>query len=240
MPTGPLVVRLLPQVARYATRLLNRRSQRSGALSLGRFYGPYSSRALERSVLRRYTQRRWNWNRTTIPLYGSPKVLGPAVGVIVPGTTRFAWENPLELPQYTPQFTFGPPRGYSRYDRRRIPHPAYELAIRTAPPRTGGRTPGPPPEEHRRRHDTKFNFGYNRLLRLVNRTYGSADEYLELLHAFQSNIASGPFAVATALAVNEAVDRKYGWRAQFLKKNVYQSGYWNLPVGYDALSRLWR
>ncbi len=95
-----------------------------------------------------------------------------------------------------------------------------------------------PPEWNRRRHDQKTDYGYNRLLGFINRTYGSSSEYLEFLTAFQNNPEFMQFV--TALGLNQAVDRYYGERANWLKQNVYSSQHWRLPVGYDALSRLWR
>ncbi len=120
-----------------------------------------------------------------------------------------------------------------------MPVPAYEMLIRSAPTRFGGRTRGPAPEQYRRRHDAKLDFGYNRLLGFINRTYGNYDEYVEFLHAWQQNFMYGPIAVATALGLNEATDRAFGWRAKQLKKG-YRAVDWRFPVGFDTLSRIWR
>lgn len=99
-------------------------------------------------------------------------------------------------------------------------------------------SPRKPPEGSRRRHDSKVPGAYNRLLAFTNRTYGPISEYGDFVSAFYGN-AGDSFAIATALALENAIDYAYGSRARFLKTHVYGT-YWNLPIGYDALSRLWR
>lgn len=171
-------------------------------------------------------------------MYGFPRIGIGALPLTLPANLRFQWENPGDLPRSTPQITFRPTRNRYLYDQYGIPLPQSEMHVRTAPQRFGGRTRGPPPEEHRRRKDAKLDIGYNRVLRLINRTYGRASEYLEFQHAFQHNETA--YEIATALAINEAIDHSYGARGRFLRDEVYRSGYWHLPVGYDTLSRLWR
>lgn len=113
-----------------------------------------------------------------------------------------------------------------------------EMHLRVAPYRAEGPS-GPRPESSRRRKDAKLNFGFNRLYQLVSRVYGPYTEYLDFLSAFQNNYS--PLQTATALAMNEAIDRAYGAEAQYLKKNIYQNpDIWRLPVGFGVLSRLWR
>ena len=79
-----------------------------------------------------------------------------------------------------------------------------------------------------------------RMLSLINRTYGPYSEWLDLQDAFRNNWQYGAGSIATALAFNEAVDRSYGARARLLKRSVYSKSWYRLPVGYDALSNLWR
>lgn len=237
---APLTIFLPRALSRYATRLLRNASRTSRPIGLGRYTPSYRSPASSASELGRYSQRRHDWNRTTIPLYGSPRVNIPVAPVLVPGRIQFEWENAHELPLNLPNISFRPPRSSRRYAAIQAPTPQYEMLLRVPPRRFAGAS-RLPPEPNRRRHDAKLNFGLNRLYRLMHRTYGNYTEYMEFLHAFQNNWQAGPLAVATALSLNEGIDRAYGARGRFLRDRIYRDpDLWQLPVGYDTLSRLWR
>ena len=239
MPAPALSIWLPRYLIPYASRLFATQRGRSGPLlRMGRFTPTLSSayRASSYSVVGRYSRARHNWNRIKIPLYGSPLVNIPGQRVLVPAGTQFVWSNPDELYEDLPQISFRPMRGTAAYGRLSLPSPGYEMVVRKPPARGYGRKR---PEATRRRKDAKLDFGINRLYALVNRTYGRADEYLDFISAFQNNRT--PLAVATQLAINEAVDYSYGARAQALRKNIYSNpDYWRLPVGFDVISRIWR
>lgn len=91
------------------------------------------------------------------------------------------------------------------------------------------------PEGNRRRFDSKpGGRAWRRVLAVVNRTYGEADEYNDLIEAFTLNVGN-PFAIASAITVNQIVDSAFGIRSRLLRRHVYSSGYWPFPYGYDTL-----
>ena len=164
---------------------------------------------------------------TTIPLYGSPKLNIPSTVVYVPKdlTFRFEDENPANYPDWQPHMSIRPFRG-----PRTATSPDYLAKLRSHTSKRSG-----PPEESRRRQDQKVPAGYRRLLSVINRTYGEYDEYVEFNDAFQNN-AGDPYAILTALALNEVTDRMYGGRARALRKYVYANPLYRLPVGIDTLT----
>lgn len=89
------------------------------------------------------------------------------------------------------------------------------------------------PETNRRRHDQKVP-GFIDQYYALQRAAHSPDEYIEILSAFQNN-PGDPFKIATALAINNAVDYAYGTRAQLLKSNVYKQSWYRLPAGLDTI-----
>lgn len=232
------------ELAPLASRLLRQQFRRSAPIDLGvyrstglitryRGYNPLDARGL-------YSGRHV-WNRVRIPQYGSLTRNIPVTEIIVPAGTQFLYRNEHDLPTHLPVFKMAPTRAVGLYERAGLPVPDLELQIAEPPPRgrglgRGGN--GPPPEAFRRRHDSKVPYGYRRLLAMLNRTYGPISEYLEISRAIDS--ARNPLELSTLLALNQAVDIAYGRRSQWLKKNVYNSQEWTLPVGYDTLSRLWR
>ena len=179
-------------------------------------------------------RRRYDWRRRTVPLYGSFGSNIPSSRVIVPASIRFAWDNPDELYPHLPQFKFAPARAVHRYSAAGLPQPAWEMQV-SWPPTSGGTRP---PEWQRRRHDSKVPGFYNRLLALISQTYGRLSEFGDLSSAILQNLGS-PLAIASAVALEHAVDVAYGSRARFLKEHIY-GRYYHLPVGIDTLSRLWR
>ncbi len=235
---APIWINIPLRYVNRARRLLGRQSRTSRTLPLGpytdafrRHYWDYN-----RSVGHSQYPGRHTWSRVKIPLYGTAGLSIPVAPVLVPGNIRFAWENPNELPAYTPQFSFRPPRNTQRYIQAGIQPPPYEMVVRVS--RAGG--PGrPPPEINRRRKDAKIHWGINRIYTLLNRYYGPYTEWAEAAALFEANFHD-PGALTTALAVNAAVERSFGARARLLKKHVYSQDFYNLPVGYDTISRLWR
>ncbi len=229
-------------IARLAARLYATRSRTSGTLLLPRYSAPRIfahsarySRAYRSSARRSQSGSRHSWSRTTLPVYGSVVQPIGAQRLIVPAGLNFAFENQNDLPAYLPRINFATPRSNAFFGGRGMPMPDYQMQVSHPPSAPGGR----PPDENRRRRDSKVPFFYNRFLSIVNRTYGPYSEFMEFMHAL--NFSRGnPVAFATAMATNQAIDRYYGARAQALKRHVYSTKYWNLPVGYDALSRLWR
>lgn len=168
-----------------------------------------------------------------LPMYGAPRLPIPSVTVDVPGHIGFEWENQEDTPVILPQVSLEPSRRHTglveRLQSRKMPVPATVMVYKPPSQR----------EPNRRRQDQKVPGFYSRALALVNRTYGPVSEYLEVLHAFQQN-PSDLDALVTALALNQAYDYQVGRQQRFLKETVYRSGYWPFPVGYSALSRLWR
>lgn len=175
---------------------------------------------------------RWDWKRKRYPIYTDAGFLADSVTVDVPNAMRFRFSSnvPHRMPQVMIART-GPssPTG-RRASLKGLPRPSMVMSV-TYPPQHKR------PEENRRRKDQKVPGFYERGLQLVNRTWGPVSEGLEVYHAFSNNPANMD-AVVTALAINEAVDRAYGYRAELLRR-FYRSGYWPFPVGYDMLSRLW-
>lgn len=230
-----LRVFLDPRVRSLANRLLRRSLRTSRPISLGR-YDPRLLRSFPGygySVRPGYRVPRAQ-NTILLPVYGSQSLITRAKPVTVPGTIRFAWENPHELPQYLPSLTLRPTRNIGKYKSARLPVPLSELSLRAGGIPPSGRFR---PEFNRRRQDAKLNIGYNRLLRFVNQTYGNYTELLELWDAIGRN--QGLLNIGTALALNQAVDVAYGARAGYLRDHLYRDN-WRLPVGFDTLSRLWR
>lgn len=122
------------------------------------------------------------------------------------------------------------------YDREGLPIPDREFAWAIAPPRAGG-PGGLPPEMNRRRRDMKVPGWYMAGLMAVNKTYGRLSEYGDLAVAVKT--ANTPLQLLGNLALSEAVDRAYGYRAKKLREKLYSKPYYRLPVGVDMLSRLW-
>lgn len=235
--TAPaLTIRLAPHIARLFTQLFGIPLRRSALrqATQGNFRNNFPASIASVAMGRGRT--RHNWQRTKVPVYGTATQTIPAVNVIVPAGLTFPWLNPLEIPNATPQISLRPTRNVGIYQRNNIPTPEMELILRNPPGRTGGRTPGPPPEPHRRRNDQKATYGFNRIQQFRHRLYDTPSELLELWHAITQN--SGLYAIATALAANEAVDYAYGGRARALRDHVYHSRYWKLPVGIDTLNSL--
>jgi len=112
----------------------------------------------------------------------------------------------------------------------------HELIVSNAPP---SHLLKRRPERHRRRHDQKVPFLYNRALSLVNRTYGRYDEYAEVVDAYNNN-PNDPIGFLTAVGLNQATDAIYGKRAEILKKQVYNQSWYQLPIGLDAVQSLWQ
>lgn len=226
----------LPAALRsYAMRLLRSYAQTSRPLPLylprRRLLSTPRSPAFGYSARRRSYQNRHNWSRTVLPLYGFPRVNIPVTRVIVPAGLTFAMDKPdYELGQ----ISFRPSRSPGRYAQSPLGLPTIEMVRSIAPPRSGG--PGTtPPEQHRRRKDSKMPAGLRRLYRFMHDYYGRPSEFIELMHIFQNNFRHGPVQLATALAVNAAIERAYGERGNLLKK-AYQTKYWPFPVGYDTLN----
>ena len=67
-------------------------------------------------------------------------------------------------------------------------------------------------------------------------TYGEYTEAKEVAFAWNNTDNVSDFV--QALAVNEAIDRMYGARAQVVKHTINRP--LRLPVGIDALSTIWR
>ena len=232
-----IAVRLAPRVAAYVTRWLRTASPTS-RMPLGIFRSnSLDSRAYQTSVGLGRGYARHNWNRTRVPLYGSPTVNIPAVTVLVPARRMFEWLNEEYINVDLPNITFRPARNRALYNQHGIPLPDVEMQIRRPPLRGAGSRL--PPEYNRRRKDQKIPYGIRRIYTFMHKALDEPSEYLEFLTAYQQN-ANDPAAFATALAFNQAVDYSVGTRARLLKKHVYQSKHWNLPVGYDTLSRIWR
>lgn len=159
--------------------------------------------------------------------------------VTVPAALNFQWSNPRDLPDELPQISFRPPRNETKYHAIAAPVPAYEMLIRRPPARPGKQRIRD--EFNRRRHDAKPDFGFNRIYSLMHRALDNPSEYLDFLNTVDNNFQGGPTAIATALAFNEYIDYKYGIRARLLRKHIYQNPRrWQLPVGYDTISRIWR
>ena len=240
MPAPAFTIYLPQLVARAFQAWLRTQSGRSGTLRLGRFTqrSAFPSRASVSSAGRGYYRSRHNWSRTKLPVYGSTALSIPAVAVTVPAGLNFIWENPLDLPDALPQITLRPIRRIADYQNAGFPIPPYELISSIPLQRGYGRGPARP-EATRRRHDAKLDFGLNRLYVLANKTLHPITEFLEFQDAFRYN--NNPFAVATALAINQAMDVAAGTRGRLLRDKIYRNpDLWRLPVGYDTLSRIWR
>lgn len=182
-----------------------------------------------------------SWNRVKIPIYGSTDINTQFVTVPVPSAVRFNWTNPAVLPRSLPTLKIAPAREQYR-KRYALPQPKLELAATVQPLRPRGGVFLPARKRHettRRRQDSKLSHGYMRTLAFINRTYGEYDEYRQFADAVLQNRGDN-LAIATALGINEAVDYAYGARARALKRHIYEKDFYRLPVGIDALSRLWR
>lgn len=222
-----------------ARRLLSRPYYRSGRLTLPlgpTRRGPFTSfyRDWSPSVARASTAGRWQWNRGILPLYGLTDFNVPVEYVELPDIVEFTWDDPT--PSYLPQISFGQVRGPGRYLTQGMPIPDAELQL-TFPPGRGG--PPLPPEENRRRRDDKIPGWYGAALSVINRTYGELDEYGDVISAVRASGGS-PVGFLANIGFNEAVDRYYGSRAKYLRRHIYSQPFYRLPVGLDALSRLWR
>lgn len=174
-----------------------------------------------------------------LPLYGGERSGQRNVLVSVPvGADLFRgkieWDG---SPDVLPEISIGAPRAVGLYRSLGIPLPVAELSLARMPASRRD-------EASRRRNDLKFGeqFGaaqYRNALALVNRTYGTMDEYREVLTAYRLN-PDDPVAFLMANAMNQAVDWFFGQRASLLKKHVYSSRVYPLPVGIDMVSRLWQ
>ncbi len=236
MPAPALVIQLAPRIAAQFVRLFGGQYARSRSRRAiqGTFVNNYRVSLPSERLARRHT--RHDWQRTIVPVYGSPYLTIPAVSVIVPAGLSFPWSNPHAIPAETPQFSLRETRNQTKYLQANIPVPQLEFITRTPPQRAGGRTYGPPPERHRRRQDTKSTYGFNRIQQFRHRLYDSPSELLEFWHAISRNPTL--FGTATALAANEAVDYAYGGRARLLRDQVYRTEHWRLPVGIDTINSL--
>lgn len=225
------------RVAQYVTRYL-RGSSRSSAIRLRRgdlFTPAPFTRSIRPTSRQAFT---FSDDPARISLASVPTVwLVPtftAPGSYTPSDivdVSREWELPwTTYPGFTVESAVGiAPRS------RTYPELGYEIRSRIlAPP---GGTGGPMPEANRRRHDSKLWRWYGRYLAFLSKYYGPFTEAKEVADAFALN--PDLTGAVTALAVNEAVDRAYGWRAQRLKE-FYQSGYYKLPVGVDAIVGLYR
>lgn len=233
----PIPVWLPRWLAPWAERLLARSLRTSRRLSLGNFTPSLRYPYPALSTLGSHTRfaARYNWNRARLPLYGLQASGIPARRVVVPGSIIFEWDNPDAVWPVAPQITVAQPRARGLYRAAGLPLPPWEL-LASFPDISGSRRP---PEWSRRRFDSKVPQAYAQLLSFINRTYGRASEYWDAISAIYPNLGN-PLAMATALALNEAVDRAYGARAHFLKQKVYSQPYYTLPVGLDVISRFWR
>lgn len=173
-----------------------------------------------------------------LPLYGGVTLPRRSALVSVPLAHNFFPEVIWgDMPSVLPEISIGAPRAINLYQRLGIPLPAAELV-------SAHGTNLRPDEGSRRRIDVKFGerFGaaqYRNALALVNRTYGTIDEYREVLTAYHLN-PDDPMAFLVANAANQVVDFALGKRARVLKEHVYSSRYYPLPVGIDVVSRLWQ
>lgn len=176
---------------------------------------------------------RHDWRRKTLPLYGKHVLPISREPVELPKSLKFRFDDDENALRRNPELPAISLRPVAHRGDTRIPalgQGTYLLQARVNHPRR--------PEANRRRKDQKVPHFYRRGLRLYNRTFGEAGEYLEAIDAFR--YAKGdPALFLTGLAVNEAVDRIYGTRAKVYQK-LYDSGYWPFPVGISAMSRLWR
>lgn len=226
-----LAVRVAPAVARGFRALSARASANSAPIRLGRYTRFWEMRrrspvsaALDEAEERLDRLRLAQSSRLSATGFGVAPWQTPSEIVAVPGSLQFEWEN---APELMPSVSVVHRPLASSY------YPQGQWSVIQRPPDER--------EMNRPRKDVKVwsSPTYNRMLAITNKTWGPLSEWMEFQDAFAHNYPSMEH-VATALAVNQAVDYAFGVRASFLKKRVYHSGYWPLPVGYDMLSRLWR
>lgn len=147
------------------------------------------------------------------------------VPVIAPGQFLFESEARSESVQLPISTRIGNVRS------SRSIHDRSDRVISFRPDKPGSH--GKRAEFHRRRYDKKVGKMYRRTLRFVNRTYGGYSEYAEIAEAFAYN--QDVPEILTALAINEAVDKAVGYRARFLRDNIYSRDWYKLPVGIDFI-----
>lgn len=178
------------------------------------------------------------WERIRIPAYTLPGITGQLVPVEGPDWRDVEFYIPGAPAQSNFRLAFAPPRAYGYYQGMGAPVPNYEMLVTLLPgtryAQGGNRIP---PEENRRRMDSKVPGFYNRALAFINKYYGRPEEWLDFMvavHAGNGNL----LATLSNLAYNEAIDYSYGAKARYLKRHVYSQDYYRLPVGLDTLSRL--
>ena len=221
-----------------ALRLLKGQWRRSGIArvgppSLNARYSVY--RDYQRSGVRGLTRSRHDWNRIYVPVYGSLARTIPVAPVIVPDWLRFQVDG--LVPAEAPMIQVAPGKGRARY--RSLGASVPELEFQLAHPPGRDALSAPRHESVRRRRDSKHGGDlYHRILAAGRKVIDRPSEYLEFLTTVYYNWRN-PAQLVTALAMNEAVDYSVGTSQRFLKDNVYGT-YWNFPVGFTALSRLWR
>ena len=147
----------------------------------------------------------------------------------MPDWLNLQWQNQSSLPWNLPQIRFRPLRAQNLGFE---PFPTHTVQI-------SAENPFQRPEAHRRRQDDKVRGNaartlWNAQLAFTNKTYQRFSEWMDLQHAFAANWGD-PIGTIMALAMNEAVDRAYGARAQTLKERVYSDPGYRLPVGIDTI-----
>lgn len=170
--------------------------------------------------------RQMEWNRLRVPILRPLRNDIEHDWISVPSGRLFRYNNEDKLPRISPTLSVRQTSHRFKQYPSNI-RPTHLLYIR----RNNARKR---PEENRRRHDQKVPHGYRRLLSVINRTYGEYSEYAEVADAVTAN-RGDPGAILTALAGNQAIDYLYGKRAQLLKRRIYSSKYYQLPVGIDFL-----
>ena len=162
MPIGFYLPRFIQPFAR---RLLARWLRTRAPLPIGRFSPIYrdTSQGLLRSAPHTRFHGRHAWNRRRLPLYSSFVQSMPAARVVAPAMLKFAWENPEDLYPIMPTVSVAPARARRVWQNRGIPFPDYELMARQMPAAPRRR----PPDDIRRRHDSKVPLWLNRFHSLV-------------------------------------------------------------------------
>lgn len=204
------------------------------SLKMGRYLRPASPELPTLGpVVAGATAMRHTFQRHTLPIYTGFRLETRSVEIELPGRIEFEWSNPEAIP-YGYRIAIHPAHRYSTQNEwsAKMGMPQLQSVV------TGSVPPRDNRERNRRRHDDKVPASYMRMLALANRTYGPVSEYLEVVDAWQNNMGR-PDAFVAALALNQAADRAIGERESWVRKNVYQSGYWPFPVGYSALRNRW-
>lgn len=183
----------------------------------------------------------WAWNRVRIPIYGSLALSIPAQQIDVPDSTIFQYENGTPVVPVVPETKFARTRALQWYAAKGVPVPDAEAIFSSAPPRLPVRRTGqgPPDEHYRKRQDVKVTRFWALYYQMLSKTYGRFTEWLDFQQVVMQNWGN-PLAIMIGLGLNEAVDYSYGYAHRQVKKRLYRSRYWTLPVGFITLSRLWR